>query len=118
MTPPDPRVLAASIRDRPPPPQHVEPVLKPFTDEPWDKADAYSVVDARSGGRCECNGIDKPGCGRRAEIHHHIAGRVGTDPHRPSNLLHLADECHRRIHANPRQSYKDGTMRSRLAVEP
>ena len=46
-----------------------EPQLKPFTDEPWSKADGYAVVDARSGGRCECNGIDKPGCGRRAEIH-------------------------------------------------
>ena len=35
----------------------------------WTQADGYAVVDARSGGRCECNGIDKPGCGRRAEIH-------------------------------------------------
>lgn len=58
------------------------------------------------------------GAARRAEIHHHIAGRGGDDPHRPTNLLHLTDECHRRIHAHPKQSYKDGTMRSRLAVNP
>ena len=110
-------VLAGSLgTPRPKPP--CEPQLKPFTDEPWSKADGYAVVDARSGGRCECNGIDKPGCGRRAEIHHHIAGRGGDDPHRPTNLLHLTDECHRRIRAHPKQSYKDGTMRSRLAVNP
>ena len=109
-------VLAGSLgTPRPKPP--CEPQFKPFTDEPWTQADGYAVVDARSGGRCECNGIDKPGCGRRAEIHHHIAGRGGDDPHRPTNLLHLTDECHRRIHAHPKQSYKDGTMRSRLAVE-
>lgn len=99
------------------PKRNVDPVLKPFTDEPWTQADGYAVVDARSGGRCECNGPDTAGCGRRAEIHHHIAGRGGNDPHLPTNLLHLADECHRRIHAHPKQSYRDGTMRSRLAVE-
>lgn len=88
--------------------------MKPTVDDPWNYTDACAEVDRRSGGACECG----RGCGLRANVHHHIAGRVGTDPHRPSNLLHLADECHRRIHANPRQSYKDGTMRSRLAVEP
>ena len=103
---------------KPAPKRTVEPILKTVVDDPWTKTDGYAVVDARSGGRCECNGIDKPGCGRRAEIHHHIAGRGGDDPHRPTNLLALADECHRRIHASPRQSYKDGTMRSRLAVDP
>lgn len=112
----DYRVLARSLAGVEPK-KPAEPIPKPFTDEPWSKIDGYAVVDARSGGRCECNGPDLPGCGRRAEIHHHIAGRVGPDPHRPSNLLALADECHRRIHANPRQSYKDGVMRSRLAVE-
>lgn len=84
----------------------------------WSEADGYAAVDARSGGRCECWGLWAEGCERTATVHHHIAGRVGPDPHHPDNLLHLTDECHRLIHASPAQSMRDGTMRSRLAVSP
>jgi len=93
--------------------REVEPIVKPVVAEPWSKADGYAAVDARSGGRCECHGLWRTGCGQPATVHHHIAGRGGPDPHHPDNLLHLADECHRLIHASPEASYAAGTMRRR-----
>lgn len=105
--------LARSMNTTPSPGE-CEPRLKTVPDTVWTRADGYAAVDARSGGRCECAGAGKPGCGRAAEIHHHIAGRVGVDPHNPGNLLHLRAACHDRIHANPLTSYAEGTMRKRL----
>jgi hypothetical protein len=69
-------------------------------------------VDARSGGRCE----HPDGCGYEATVHHHVAGRRGSDPHHPDNLLGLCRTHHDFVHANPAQAYRDGTMRKRLGA--
>ena len=45
---------------------------------------------------------------------HHIAGRVGPDPHRLDNLIGLCEPCHRRAHAEPEWARSVGLMRSRL----
>jgi 5-methylcytosine-specific restriction endonuclease McrA len=45
---------------------------------------------------------------------HHLAGRVGPDPHRLDNLIGLCGECHRRAHAEPEWARSVGLMRSRL----
>jgi len=102
-------VLAGSL-GTPRPKQPCEPVLKPVVDEPWSYAAACAEVDRRSGGRCEC---PRP-CGLRANVHHHISGRGGANPHHPLNLLHLNDACHREIHDHPERSYAEGTMRRRV----
>lgn len=114
MNPSREAALRAALAPRRP--KQIQPVMKPDVPEPWVKADAYAVVDARSGGRCECQKPMGGQCDARAETHHHIAGRNGPDPHHPDNLLHLNEAHHRRIHAHPRQSCRDGTMRSRLAA--
>lgn len=108
--------LRASLSTRPRP-QQVDPQPKatPVGDV-WTRADGYAAVDARSRGMCECRGADRAGCGERAEIHHHIAGRVGADPENPDNLLHLKQSCHERIHNSPATSYANGTMRKRLGA--
>ena len=77
-------------------------------DPPELKA-ARAVVLARSGGICE----HPDGCGDRATHVHHKAGRVGRGVHEPSMLLHLCDPHHRHVHANPEQSYANGSMVSR-----
>ena len=101
-------VLAGSLgTPRPKPP--CEPILKPVVDEPWKYADACAEVDLRSGGACECG----RGCGLRANIHHHIAGRGGANPHHPDNLKHLHDSCHQWAHDHPEQAYELGLMRKR-----
>ena len=46
---------------------------------------------------------------------HHIAGRVGPDPHRLDNLIGLCRQDHDKIHANPEWAMKHGLMRSRHA---
>jgi len=48
---------------------------------------------------------------------HHLAGRVGPDPHRLDNLIGLCRPCHDRAHANPDWARQSGLMRSRLAVD-
>lgn len=93
-------------------PKTAAPAPKPVAEaERWTEAAGYAAVDARSGGRCEHPDV----CMSRAEIHHHIAGRRGPDPHHPVNLLALCVLCHLRTHANPEQSYTNGAMRKRLA---
>lgn len=104
--------LARAMNPRPKTP--APPVLKPVVDEPWRYPDACAEVDTRSGGLCECNGAGRPGCGQIAQVHHHIAGRGGANPHHPDNLLHLTVEHHQAIHANPEDSYEAGTMRRRV----
>jgi len=94
----------------PQPKRPVDPVFKERADDPWKYADACAVVDARSGGGCECG----RGCGLRANVHHHVAGRGGANPHHPDNLLHLADSCHRWVHDHPEESYDIGLMRRRV----
>ena len=44
---------------------------------------------------------------------HHIAGRVGPDPHRLDNLIGLCEPCHRKAHAEPEWARSVGLMRSR-----
>lgn len=88
----------------------VTPCFKTVVDEPWVYGDACMEVDRRSGGACEC----PRDCGLRANVHHHIAGRGGANPHHPWNLLHLNDACHRDIHDHPERSYAEGTMRRRV----
>jgi len=107
--------LAAALAPREPRPTYVEPRFRQTVDEPWKQADAYAFVDRRSGGFCECKGADADaGCGLRANVHHHIAGRGGANPHHPDNLLHLNDAHHRWIHDHPEESYANGTMRRRV----
>jgi len=45
---------------------------------------------------------------------HHIAGRVGPDPHRLTNLIGLCADCHRWTHENPAAAMEAGLMRPRL----
>ncbi|HEY7821276.1 MAG TPA: HNH endonuclease signature motif containing protein [Acidimicrobiia bacterium] len=45
---------------------------------------------------------------------HHIAGRVGADPHRLDNLIGLCGGCHRRAHGEPEWARSVGLMRTRL----
>jgi 5-methylcytosine-specific restriction endonuclease McrA len=66
-------------------------------------------VFERGGGVCEhCLADDM------TDIHH-IAGRVGADPHRLTNLIGLCRQDHDKIHANPEWAMKNGLMRSRHA---
>ena len=45
---------------------------------------------------------------------HHLAGRVGPDPHRLDNLIGLCQPCHRRAHGEPVWARSVGLSRSRL----
>ena len=59
----------------------------------------------RADGACEALG---PDCVGVAHDTHHIAGRLGEDPHRLSNLKVVCDPCHRTIHAYPEWAYARG----------
>jgi len=87
--------------------------FNPATGEPYTKAEGYAIVDARSKGRCE-HPEHHERCDRWGTEHHHIAGRVGADPHNPGNILLLSLFCHRHTHAEPARSRELGTMGSRL----
>jgi 5-methylcytosine-specific restriction endonuclease McrA len=64
-------------------------------------------VFERGGGMCEhCRGA------AMGEVHH-LAGRLGADPHRLSNLVGLCPACHRRAHAEPEWARSVGLMRDR-----
>jgi len=45
---------------------------------------------------------------------HHLAGRVGPDPHRLDNLIGLCAPCHRRAHSEPVWARSVGLSRSRI----
>lgn len=62
-------------------------------------------VSRRSHGRCEARVV----CGGVAAVlmhHRKRAGRVNTE----ENLLHLCNDCHVWIHANPEKSYGLGLL--------
>jgi len=67
---------------------------------------------ARDGGRCIIGAVED--CSGRAEQCHHLAGRVGPDPHRLDNLASCCGACHRWCHAEPAAAAAAGWMRSRL----
>ena len=48
---------------------------------------------------------------------HHLAGRVGPDPHRLTNLIGLCRPCHDRAHGNPEWARQVGLMRSRHRLD-
>ena len=45
---------------------------------------------------------------------HHLAGRVGPDPHRLENLIGLCGGCHRRAHGEPEWARSVGLSKARL----
>lgn len=74
---------------------------------------ARQAVYVRAEGMCEAQATWR--CEREAQQVHHIAGRVGPDPHRLANLLAVCRICHDVIHAMPERSYANGWMVSRHA---
>lgn len=79
-------------------------------DKPYKAA--REQVWRRAGGSCEFV-MDDVKCWQPMECVHHIAGRVGPDPHRLSNLLGLCNAHHQFIHSEPEVSRAYGWMRSR-----
>jgi 5-methylcytosine-specific restriction endonuclease McrA len=69
------------------------------------------AVYDRADGMCEAFASIR--CERQGHIVHHIAGRLGPDPHRLDNLLLVCRTCHDVIHAQPERSYQHGWMRRR-----
>jgi len=66
-------------------------------------------VHERGDGVCEfCHAAEM------TEVHH-IAGRLGPDPHRLSNLVGLCAPCHARAHAQPSWARFVGLSRTRNA---
>lgn len=65
---------------------------------------------ARSGYVCEaCSAA-------RAVLLHHRKLRSQGGLHEPSNLLHICNECHARIHAGGAESYERGLLVYRVGV--
>ena len=64
-------------------------------------------VYERAGGACEVLGPDCTGAGQEV---HHVAGRLGPDPHRLSNLKLCCSPCHKTVHSYPEWSYSRGHM--------
>lgn len=93
--------------------------LRPVSDRRRKRDRNYNVSRAavyeRGGGRCEhvdqVTGVRCPGF---IEQVHHIAGRLGPDPHRMDNLVGLCAWHHDLVHANPGWARSVGLMRSRL----
>ena len=69
---------------------------------------ARQAVHDRAGGMCEARSTIQ--CQAVGADAHHLAGRLGDDPHRLDNLLWVCDHCHRFIHSNPQLSYERGWM--------
>lgn len=86
--------------------------LKPVSDRRRKRDVAYpssrQAVYERADGMCEARYAgDCAGGGHQV---HHLAGRVGKDPHRLSNLLLVCRACHEMIHAWPEEAYRLGLM--------
>lgn len=62
------------------------------------------LVVARAAGLCECCGA-KPGV-----VLHHKLRRSAGGTNKMSNLMLLAESCHRYIHEHPSESYKMGWL--------
>lgn len=80
------------------------------------KRDAYydaqrQAVYDRAGGRCEFREADGWArcCQPMVDVHH-LAGRVGPDPHRLSNLIGLCRHHHDQAHAHPAWAYEVGLL--------
>ena len=73
---------------------------------------ARRAVFARSMGACEAQAF--VGCNGQCQQVHHIAGRVGPDPHRLDGLLGVCSDCHLYIHRNVAEAYERGWTVSRL----
>lgn len=93
-----------------------------------DRDDGYDqarqAVVARAAGRCEaracggCHGLPgSRGCCGTVDQTHHLAGRLGDDPHRLDNLLGVCTSCHEHIHARPSEAIQRGWSTSRLNTE-
>jgi 5-methylcytosine-specific restriction endonuclease McrA len=85
--------------------------------KPKRKSDEVAWVEARGEAllrdRFRCIPQMAEDCSGHAEHVHHIAGRVGKDPHRLTNLVSVCYRCHESIHGNPRRAYDLGWMRKR-----
>lgn len=71
-------------------------------------AKARKAVAERADGLCEAGATWK--CAGRGAEAHHVAGRLGPDPHRLDNLIWVCAPCHAVIHHSPSQSYANGWM--------
>ncbi len=74
---------------------------------------ARRAVWERSGGLCEAP-VHADDCPGQMHDTHHIAGRLGPDPHRLDNLIGLSDPCHREAHRRPLWAREQGLSASRL----
>lgn len=72
---------------------------------------AREAIRTRCADRCEAMATVR--CTGRYEQAHHRAGRGGSDPHRPDNLLAVCAPCHAWIHAHPADAFKHGWSRPR-----
>lgn len=104
------RKVFAPTRTKPAP---AEPAFKRERTSSTIPESVRAEVRARSGGRCEAQ---LAGCtGEATEMHHRLRSSHGG-PSIAANLLHLCgpfgpfDGCHRRIHANPADSYESGLL--------
>lgn len=71
---------------------------------------ARRQVADRADGLCEFEDEDGLLCGNFMVAVHHIAGRLGQDPHRLDNLIGLCSHHHDWVHAHPTVSYAAGWM--------
>lgn len=86
------------------------PQKRPQAEGYWSEDAGAKACKKRSGGRCE----HPDGCLQRATHVHHRQGRGFAGCHHPELLLHLCEEHHRWVHANPEASYEDGSMVRRV----
>lgn len=72
------------------------------------------LVDPEAIARCErrlsCQAGVAPDCTHRNEVSHHRKLRKQGGPDTDDNLLAVCNPCHRRIHAEPNESYMNGTL--------
>lgn len=80
--------------------------------------DARAAVWERADGMCEAP-VHADGCVGQMHDTHHIAGRLGPDPHRLDNLKGLSKSCHAKAHLNPEWAYETGLSihRNRVSNE-
>lgn len=80
-------------------------------------ADSFPEVLRRSRGRCEAAGLTPAGvCAETATVVHHLVPRSRAPRwdglHRPDNLAHLCDPCHRWVHHFPTHAAALDLLRS------
>jgi hypothetical protein len=92
----------------------INPVSKRRRKRDKDYQLMRAEVWMRARGRCEAP-VHADDCTFECQEVHHLAGRVGPDPHNPDNLIGLSSACHRYVHAHPEWAYHYGLMRKRVA---